>query len=125
MSSLKITAALLTFTTVMPAHGIYITIPASLPVVAAPHARMSKASADRMVQSFFEASVDVPALYSIAASEPMQAAALPIPNAASNLIFSSKYLPAKDGFVQYVPEPYSMVVITFAGLLPLFRRRRQ
>lgn len=121
MSSLKFTSALLIFTSVMPAHGISITMPASIPLASAPHARMSKSSANRMVRSFFEASVD----YSGGSGEPMEAAALPIPNAASNLIFSSKYLPAKDGLIQYVPEPSSMVVITFAGLLPFFRRRRQ
>jgi hypothetical protein len=125
MSSLKITAALLTFAAVMQAHAIYITTSTALAKPAAPRAKGTKVAANPFIRSYLEASADSPESFSVTTAAPVESAVLTIPNSASNLIIASKFFPAKEGFVQYVPEPSSMVVISFAGLLPFFRRRRQ
>jgi len=125
MSSLKITAALLAFAAVMQAHAIYITTPTALVMTVAPRAKGTKVAANPFFRSYLEASADSPESFSMATAAPVESAVLTIPNSASNLIIASKFFPAKEGFVQYVPEPSSMVVIAVAGLLPFFRRRRQ
>ena len=123
MISLKYFAAVIFFGFIAPAHAVYITMPATF----------SAGNVSSKRNSHPDAIAIAPAsLLSASAvdSEPLNAvprAAIGAPklkadDIANNLTANVSNLPARDGFIQYVPEPGCLFI--FGAALLSFSRRR-
>jgi hypothetical protein len=132
MISLKFFATLICFICLAQVRAVYITWPSSLTatqvsVNLAKPGKLSVTTSRPVInprRSLLVASTVDAEPVELMTNAPVEAPMLMPVEAASNLTADTSHLPARDGLIQYVPEPNSLFVVAAGAWLAGFRRRR-